>query len=587
VSRSQLKLTAALVALICVVIAAAGGLASLRLEHREVERAARDLSEQARVLASLSGDAAFTPEHAAQLDALADREGRILGRRVTLIAPDGSVVGDSGVPHDRLAGLENHRHRPEVASALAGGVGRSERRSSTVGRPLLHVAAPTESGGVVRLAMNQGELEAAVAEVRHELVVAGGVGLLAAIALGFTYAWLTMRPLRELQRLTAAIVDGDLETRVPRHFSDETAQIARSIQRLAEQLRERLVETTEEKERLQAVLDGMAEGVLVIDTEGSIVIANGRIQEFFGLRSEPVGKSTLEGIRHAELAELLADARHTGEPRPRAISVVHPLPRTLRVQAVCFPRGSGEPIGTVAVFHDVTELTRLETMRRDFVANASHELRTPLAAIRGFAETLLGTPEISDTDRRSYLGVIDRHARRLGNLVGDLLELSKIESGKTGFELVAVDTAQLAESVIADTRGRFEEKGLSVTRDVKGESVAWADAAALEQILTNLLDNAVKYSEADGRIHLSIEGDLHTVTIRVQDTGLGIPEADLGRIFERFYRVDKARSRRLGGTGLGLAIVKHLVQTLGGDIWVESDLGRGSTFSVTLPRAPS
>jgi two-component system phosphate regulon sensor histidine kinase PhoR len=302
------------------------------------------------------------------------------------------------------------------------------------------------------------------------------------------------------------------------------------------------------------------------------------------VRGDLVGRSALEGIRHADLAELLAAAQQTGEPEARVITLSHPAARTLRVHALRFPRRSRTSLGTVAVFHDVTELTQLEKMRRDFVANASHELRTPLAAIRGFAETLLATPDLAEADRRSYLEVIDRHARRLGHLVGDLLELSKIESGKSGLELGPVDTAAVIASLIRDQRARCEEKGLQVSQEAKGDTLAWADVAAVEQIVANLLDNAIKYTEPGGRIHIAMQGDARQVRVSVRDTGIGIPEADLGRIFERFYRVDRARSRALGGTGLGLAIVKHLVQSLGGEISVESELGRGSTFSFTLPR---
>jgi two-component system phosphate regulon sensor histidine kinase PhoR len=372
---------------------------------------------------------------------------------------------------------------------------------------------------------------------------------------------------------------------VPRRSHPDTAEIARSIRRLAEQLRERLAETTQEKERLQAVLDGMAEGVLVVGPDGDIVLANGRIQEFFGARGELVGRTALEAIRHADLAELLVQAQWEDEPVARVVSVSHPAARSLRVLAVRFPRGSPTPMGTVAVFHDVTELTQLERMRREFVANASHELRTPLAAIRGFAETLLGSPSLAEEERRSYLEVIDRHARRLGHLVGDLLELSKIESGKIDRELGPVDVSAMARALIRDLRARADEKQIQLSLDVKDDPVAWAHTAALEQIFTNLIDNSLKYTEAGGRVDVLVEGDENRVRVDVCDTGIGIPEADLGRIFERFYRVDRARSRALGGTGLGLAIVKHLVQSLGGEISVESEPGRGSTFSFGLPRA--
>jgi two-component system phosphate regulon sensor histidine kinase PhoR len=250
---------------------------------------------------------------------------------------------------------------------------------------------------------------------------------------------------------------------------------------------------------------------------------------------------------------------------------------------VRFPSGGGPALGTVAVLHDVTEMAQLERMRREFVANASHELRTPLAAIRGFAETLLGNDQLSDEVRRSYLEVIDRNAQRLGNLVGDLLELSRIEGGDLRLDLAAIDVAAVAEAVIRDASPRFQEKGIRLSCEAQEGVVAWADGRAVDQIFTNLLDNALKYTDAGGSVAVHIEADEHAVRVRVNDSGIGVPEADLGRIFERFYRVDTARSRALGGTGLGLAIVKHLVAELGGEIRVDSELTKGSTFSFTLP----
>jgi two-component system phosphate regulon sensor histidine kinase PhoR len=329
------------------------------------------------------------------------------------------------------------------------------------------------------------------------------------------------------------------------------------------------------------VLNGMVEGVLVIDAGGDIILANSRLREIFNAWGEVLGRTPLEAIRDAELDSLLSEACKTDQPVSGLITLGGG--RTLNVHAVRFPPGDGPRMGTVAVFHDVSELSRLEKVRRDFVANASHELRTPLSAIRGFAETILSSDDLSETEQRSYVQIIHRHARRLGNIVGDLLELSEREGGATAFELAPVDVAALADALIRDARPRFEEKQLDVSLETEGPTLAWADARAVEQVLTNLLNNAVQYTDTGGRIQVSIEGAGDFLVVRVSDSGIGIPERDRDRIFERFYRVDKARSRALGGTGLGLSIVKHLVQGLGGEISVESELGKGSTFRFTLP----
>jgi two-component system phosphate regulon sensor histidine kinase PhoR len=339
-----------------------------------------------------------------------------------------------------------------------------------------------------------------------------------------------------------------------------------------------------DEEQLRAVLEAMVEGVLVVDTRGAILLANPRLRELFDVHGEITGRRLLEGIRNADLDAILAESGSSDETVARSITLPGPTHRTLQVLAARFP-SEGERAGTVTVFHDTTDLMRLEEVRRDFVANASHELRTPLAAIRGFAETLLESAALSPAEQKSYLDVIHRHAQRLSSLVEDLLELSTIESRSLKLEIAAVDVGRIAADLIADSRLRFEERRIAPSLQCEGGALALADARALDQILGNLLDNALKYTEPGGSIEVKVEKRLGRVRVTVADSGIGIPAEDTARIFERFYRVDRARSRALGGTGLGLSIVKHLVQAMGGEISVKSQLGRGSTFSFTLPVA--
>jgi two-component system phosphate regulon sensor histidine kinase PhoR len=468
-------------------------------------------------------------------------------------------------------------------------VSRSHRKlvAALVGLALFAVVtAAWLAERALRASLPPAQLGPLLAELGAFWLAAAAVAVAVALLIAYLLAASLLRPIREMRRMASAIAAGDLAYRLPLRFGDELGEIAAALQRMSGQLRERAEIATREKEQLQAVLDGMVEGVLVVDADQRILIGNQHLYDFFGVAGELRGRTALEAIRHAELAEVLKTAADTDGPVSRAIEVAHPLHRTLRVHAVRLPPGAPGRAGTVAVLHDVTELMQLEKMRRDFVANASHELRTPLAAIQGFAETLLGNPALSDADRLSYLEVIDRHARRLSAIVADLLELSKIESRETSLQLAAIDTAKLAETLLQDWRPRLDEKQLSATLTADGSGIAWADPQACEQILSNLLDNAIKYTEPGGSISVRIGGDARCVRIDVSDTGLGIPERDLGRIFERFYRVDQARSRSQGGTGLGLAIVKHLVQSMNGEIHVESRLGRGSTFSFSLPRQP-
>ena len=586
---SQRKLMAALSGLVVLGILIAGVAAERSLRRDQLAHVERSLVERARLVAdqarSLRFDAGPTPT----LDALADRAGRAGNMRVTLIDAQGVVVGDSDVDIEKLAEVENHADRPEVREALAGRIGRSTRRSATVGRELSYLALPVPppGQGVIRVSVALEELDAAVATLRGRLAFAAAVGLLAAVLLSYAISRYSLAPIHEVRRAAESIARGDLDDLPPLNAGEELGEISSAIRQIARQLRLRLEEATQEKEQLRAVLEGMVEGVLVVDTKGVVMLANSRLRELFEATAEMVGRPLLETVRHAELDALLREVAATDEGVTRNLEVGgggHS--RTLRAQASRFPPAPAPRAGSVVVFDDVTELERLEGVRRDFVANASHELRTPLTAIHGFAETLL-SGGLSEEERRSSLEVIDRHARRLGSIVNDLLELSTIETGKLRVEPVRVDVAEVARSVVRDVTPRCRERELEVDVEVEGASRAWADPRALEQVVTNLLDNAVKYTEPGGRIQVGIGEVGARVRVSVQDSGIGIPEEDLARIFERFYRVDRARSRALGGTGLGLSIVKHLVQAMGGEISVVSRLGEGSRFSFSLPRDPA
>jgi two-component system phosphate regulon sensor histidine kinase PhoR len=574
--------------IVVLVIAVSGLLAARGLRERELARIARSLEADARLVRALAQSVPFAAPHRAELDAIADRAQLAAGARVTLIDSQGVVVGDSDVPLAKLSGVENHAERPEVRDALRGSVGTSERRSETVGRPLFYLAIPMEgaAGGVVRLAVDLSDLESAVAGSRRVLVVAGAIGLCAALGFAYALSWLTLRPLREMHRAAASIAGGDLDSRLTLRSIDELGGISTAVNELAEQIRSKVEETTHEKERLQAVMNGMVEGVLVIEAAGRVLLVNDRLRSFYGIAGEVRGRSPLEVVRDAEVESLLQEASTTDEAVSRRIAQVGGQRRTFRVHAVRFPAKGGPRIGTVAVFHDITEVARLEAVRRDFVANASHELRTPVAAIRGFAETLLHGDELSEADRHTYLETIQRHAVRLGNLVADLLSLSRIEGRQAQAEAEPVDVTALAEVLVRESSERFAERGLAVNLSAPEPAVAWARRQDLEQVLSNLIDNAVHYTDAGGRIDVSVTTDGNRVVARVSDTGIGISASDQERVFERFYRVDAARSRAEGGTGLGLSIVKHLVLAMGGEVTLESEPQRGSTFSVSLRAAP-
>jgi two-component system phosphate regulon sensor histidine kinase PhoR len=583
--RSPLARTAVFAALLTVLLVGWEQCASHDLNTKAVAELDVSLEQTARAVAAELGGRAVGAVPAAELAVLADRSARLAGVRVTLLDATGAVRADSEVAAANLPAIENHAEREEVIAAAADGVGRATRFSHTVARTLRYVAVQAPGGGIVRVANDLAAAERSVAAARSHALGAIAFAAVGALALvnGFVW-WFHRRPLARVRRMAAEVADGRLEARAPRVYDHDLAQIARAIEHVAGQLRSRLREVTEDEAQLGAVLEAMVEGVLVVDARGAILLANSRLRELFDVHGEIAGRPLLAGVRNADLDAILAESAKTDEPVARTIALPGPHHRTLSVLAARFP-SEGERTGTVTVFHDTTDLMRLEEVRRDFVANASHELRTPLAAIRGFAETLLESAALSPEEQKNYLEVIHRHAQRLSSLVEDLLELSTIESRTLRLEIAPVDVARTAENLIADYRLRLEERRIAASLAGEVRPLALADARALDQVLGNLLDNALKYTEPGGSIQIAVEERLGRVRVSVADTGIGIPSQDTARIFERFYRVDRARSRALGGTGLGLSIVKHLVQAMGGEISVKSELGKGSTFSFTLPRA--
>jgi two-component system phosphate regulon sensor histidine kinase PhoR len=583
-SGIQARLVAGVAAIVVAVILTSGYLAERGLRARETALLSQSLQQRASLVAELVGDVPIRLGSRERLQGLALRAAAAADARVTLVAADGRVVADSGVPIEELDDLENHAARAEVGAALAGVAGSETRRSRTLQRPFLYLGLPAPAGeGAVRLAVDLADVNARIASLRRELLLPAALGLTLAVLLAWGLSRWTLRPLRELGRVVGSIARGEFDQRFSWPSRDEMGRIAEDVNEMGDQLRRRLREVTADKEQLQAVLAGMVEGVLVVDRAGRVVLANPRLRELSGAWGDVVGRPHWEVIRRPEVEEALRRATGSGEPVMLELMLGDRDGQVLEMHAVRFP-SRGELRGIVAVFHDVTELRRLEGIRREFVANVSHELKTPLTAIRGFAETLLGEG-ISEEQRAQYLDVILRHSERLGALIEDVLSLSRVESRKLQLEPDAVDVGRLAATLLRDMKPQLDARKLTAELVESGSGVAWADRRAVEQVLSNLLINAAKYTEPGGRIEVHVGGLAEQLRVEVRDTGMGIPAADLPRIFERFYRVDKARSRDLGGTGLGLAIVKHLVQSLGGEVWVQSEVGEGSTFTFTLPRS--
>jgi two-component system, OmpR family, phosphate regulon sensor histidine kinase PhoR len=566
---------------------AAGLVLDRAIDRNVTEQIGMTLRRDAGLARDLARAEADLPRTA---DALADRLGRDLGIRVTVIAADGTVLGDTDLDGEALARIENHAGRPEVIAALRDGEGRSIRYSTTVSDRLLYLALridPSDPGrGILRVAVPLTAVREARQELRTQLLKAAILSVLAAAIFGWLLALRPSRRLEEMSRAAGEIASGRLGVRArASRGDDEIGALARSMNRMADQLEERLALLAREHNQLQTVLDGMVEGVLLTGPDGTILLANAAFERIFRAQTPVRGRRPIEAARVPGLHEAFQAALATTEPLTREIALGGADDRVIRASLATIREG-GATIGTVAVFHDVTELKRLEQVRREFVANVSHELRTPLTAIKGYAETLRDGGLRDPARAAEFVEVIQRHAERLRDLIEDLLDLAAVEQGEARLALAPTPVRETVAQAEAVIRPAAAARSQTLAIDIPaGLPDALADRDRLAQVLINLLDNAVKFTPERGRVTVSASAAAGRVTLAVGDTGVGIPPADLGRIFERFYRVDRSRDRREGGTGLGLAIAKHLVQAMGGTIEVESRQGSGTTFRVTLPVA--
>ena len=581
------KLFLVSIALIAVSVAAADAYLAPTIANRLTESTRAGLLARARlvgreassVAAPMTGD--FAP-----WDGLADSIGLAADARVTLIRADGVVLGDSDVPLADVPRMDNHAARAEVAEALASGEGTSERLSATLGLPMLYVAVRFERdgaiAGVARVAEPLSQVDAAKDDIRRFLWFGSALALALALVLSNAVAKRMSAALGELTGAARRMAEGDLQVRTRLSGRDELSDLGRALDQLAGSLATTLGELRAERDLQRRILEAMHEGVVVVDRDGRIVLVNPALRSTLLLGTDAVGKLLIETMRHADLATLVDRAREAPDDPPVEIELPGLKPRRMLVQAAPL---SGDDQGLLLVFVDVTELRRLESLRRDFVANASHELRTPIAAVRSATETLqsgaLGDPLAASR----FLDIIERNAQRLQSLVEDMLELSKLESNEFKLKRERVELQRVVPIVLSLFRERAEKKGVRLAAELASSLPAVeGDWRALEHVLSNLVDNAVKYCPSGTRILVSAAVDEARVTLVVSDNGPGIPAEHVPRVFERFYRVDAGRSRDLGGTGLGLSIVKHMVDTMRGKVSVESALGKGSTFTVSLRR---
>jgi two-component system phosphate regulon sensor histidine kinase PhoR len=518
------------------------------------------------------------------------------GARVTIIDSTGRVLSDSAAD---AATMENHANRPEVQQAMEEGRGHAVHHSVTLDRELVYQAVryqePDGRSIVIRLAAPLSEIDLSVKELRSRLLMASIAMLLVGTIVSLGFARVFARRIERLKDFSLRIAEGNFRPLLREGPRDELSDLADSMNQTAAHLDKEIRLLSGERNRSSAILRSMVEGVAVIDAEERLVFYNRAFSEIFGLETATAeGRTLIEVVRNAELVGLIRKALRSDEALQTDISMgivqmqsfsataapVKALDTTNGDQAAA----TAKPSGAVVVLHDVTELRRLERVRQDFVANVSHEFKTPLTAIQGFAETLLGGALDDPSNNRRFLDIIRNHAIRLARLTNDLLKLARIEAGKLEVEFFPVGLMELIEGCAETTLLKASRRQIALEIEVPpGLPSVRGDAGLLRDVLQNLLDNAIQYTPEGGHIHVTAEAKSREVVVTVSDTGIGIPASDQERIFERFYRVDAARSREAGGTGLGLSIAKHIVEAHNGRLSVESVIGEGSKFSFSIP----
>lgn len=519
---------------------------------------------------------AVAGRHGAALDALVYRLGRETGRRLTVIDTTGLVIADSDFPHDQLATLENHATRPEFRAALHGATGTDLRHSVSTGRWEIKVAMPIP-GGAARVSTPLPQVDAVVGDAQNAVLLGGLLALAVGAVLAFGFARSVARPLLRLRDAAQAFAHGNAST-IDARGRDEVGDVARALRAVQENLTRRMADLERERAEMTALISSMIEGVIALDAAGTVTTLNPAARDLLKLAPDAAAPAALELFRQRPARDLVEKSLAGGASAGQEVELDG---RTVLLSGHPLPTG-----GAVLVLHDITGLKRLETVRRDFVANVSHELKTPLTVIRGYAETLLAEETPPDV-RKSFVEKVLANAQRMQQLVDDLLDLSRIESGAWAPRPERLALAPLLQDVWASLKPRADALHLAFRSELAADAAAvTADAPGARQILLNVLDNSVRYTPAGGTITARSSRSAKGVMVEIRDTGIGIPGEHLPRIFERFYRVDAARSRELGGTGLGLAIVKHLVEAHGGRVTAESALGAGTTIRIVFPEPP-
>jgi two-component system phosphate regulon sensor histidine kinase PhoR len=552
-----------------------------------LEQTSADLQVRANLVRSQTTNTLIEGEYD-RIDSLCKQLGDETNTRITIILPSGKVIADSQEDPDRM---DNHAKRSEIMEALSGGVGGSTRYSYTIHKNLMYVAIPMIQNGNIIGVVRTSRAVASINEALKGIYLKMALGalmvvILIAIASIFTIRRVSL-PLEQMRKIAHRFSDGELSLRLPEHNSLEIGGLSEAMNQMAAQLNERIQTILKQRNEQEAVLSSMVEAVLAVDLKECVIDLNRAAESILNVEGEHVkGRYIHEIVRSTDLLGFVRKVLVAKSPAEEEFSLGESGEKYLQAKGATLRDASGSHIGAVIVLNDITRLRRLENLRRDFVANVSHELRTPITSIKGFVETLVEGGVENPEDKARFLNTILKQSDRLNSIVEDLLSLSTIEqeSEKREIALIAGSVKDVLHSSIQSTETKAKEKKIRIVLSCDENVTANINADLLEQAVNNLIDNAINYSEPGSTIEIGAVQKESYIVINVRDYGCGIEGRHLPRLFERFYRVDKARSRKFGGTGLGLAIVKHIAQAHGGFASVESEPGKGSTFSIHLPK---
>lgn len=571
-----------------VALAAMAWYAAFAIHDFNRKQASSDLRARARIV--VREMAALTPGLApAEIDRICKDMGRVAGMRITVIMPDGKVAGDT---EENPEVMRNHGNRVEVQQALQGMIYETIHYSATLKREMLYSAMPVQEDGaiiaVVRVALPLAEVEWPLKAVYRQLLLGGALAAILFALAAFYISRRLARPLQEMRRVAERLAAGDLDARLRIGEQDESGALAQAINRMAAQLGERMATIISQRNAQEAVLASMIEGVLSVDPDERILDLNLAAARILDLEpAQARGRSIQEAVRNPELQKFIGIAMRLTGTAEDEIVIYGKTERHLQLHGTALKDAAGNRIGALIVFNDITRLKRLENVRRDFVANVSHELKTPVAALKGAIETMIEGAALKPEEFRQFAAMIIRQTDRLHAIVDDLLSIARLEHAAEhgGISVAHYTIADILRQAVKSYSASAAAKEIPLGVECPADLAAMINGELMEQAVGNLLDNAIKYSGNGARITVSAAATGDIVEIKVADQGPGIEKRHLDRIFERFYRVDQARSRSLGGTGLGLAIVKHIAMAHRGTVGVESEPGRGSTFTIRIPRA--